>query len=76
MKKLCRETSADDCNRLKTQLDDMGIECTVKAVGSDPLFDRDSRNRPSYELWIVNDDDFEKAWAFLNRETPPGNGVE
>jgi hypothetical protein len=70
MKKLCCDPDAEVCNRLKVNLESVGIACTVRHEAQPGLFDDRDRRLP--ELWVLDDSRFDEAWALVQagQESP------
>jgi hypothetical protein len=68
MKKLCSEVDANACHALLSRLAEQGIPCLVKDNSEPSLFPEpaSSPHRSGAELWILEDSDFETAWALLS----------
>ena len=66
MKLLCSESDTDICNEIVARLAAVGIAAEVRQR-SPSLFDEDTGvdSDASHEIWVVNDEDAEKARDML-----------
>lgn len=69
MRRLCCEEDPTTCDQLKARIEAAGIACVVKSTADDALFQ--ASKKVAHELWIANDEDFDKAWSVLNESQPP-----
>lgn len=74
MKKLCNESDVDACRQIQKMLLLNSIESVIKEPAEDLLPGIKEPHLP--EIWIVNDDDYEKAWSLLNSPTSADSAVE
>jgi len=68
VKKLCCENSLEGCEAIKAAIEAAGIPCVIRNEATASLFvDQAGLEWP--EVWVVNDEQFDQAWALLNRPT-------
>lgn len=70
MKRLCCDHDVTGCNQLKSILESEGIPCFVRNENMASLFGGQGSIMGAAfpELWVINDEDFEKALEILNAE--------
>ena len=72
MKKLCCDDDAELCRSLMVRLEERGIPCLLKDNAEPSLFGADpsAARAAAKEVWILNDGQFDEAWALLNASPP------
>lgn len=74
MKLLFCDENPELCRKTVEQLEGAGIPARVREPEQDSLFPGNTGTR--HEVWIMQDNDFDKAWRLLNREPPTEEVVE
>ena len=75
MKKLCCENSLEGCEAIKAIVEAAGIPCVIRNEATASLFGRQAGFEWP-EVWVVNDEQFDQAWALLNRPVEESDRFE
>lgn len=72
MKKLCCEQQVEECEAIKAMLEQEGIPCVIRHEATASLFGT-GPGMEWPEVWVINDEQFDEAWAILNTPSDPSD---